>query len=210
MKQSLLFAGIFAALLFTGCTQVRQSTSDVPLASVYNVSTSQLFEATLATLQSEGFAVAHADKERGTIQTESVKIDEQTALALFDKPYEACNCKAFSVRLTITPLSNEKSQLSIAVLSNDNSNGILEQTVVSNIATKLGGNELPSFSKLDVAQMPVVKVSLKDNSTVEGYLLDDTQRAYLRLKLKSGGIMHIERSDVERYTLASESVSGRN
>jgi len=210
MKQSLLFAGIFAALLFTGCTQVRQSTSDEPLASVYNVSTSQLFEATLATLQSEGFAVAHVDKERGTIQTEAVKIDEQTALALFDKPYEACNCKVFSIRLTITPLSNEKSQLSIAVLSNDNSNGILEQTVVSNIATKLGGNELPSLSKIDVAQMPIVKVSLKDNTTVEGYLLDDTQRAYLRLKLKSGGIMHIERSDVERYTLASESVSGRN
>jgi len=52
-----------------------------------------------------------------------------------------------------------------------------------------------------------VSVSLKDHSVVEGYLLDDTQRAYLRLKLKSGGIMHIERSDVERYTLTSESAT---
>ncbi len=210
MKQSTLLIGFIATLLFTGCTQLRQSTSDQPLAHIYNISSERLFETTLATLQSEGFTIAQADKQRGTIQTEAVEIDAQTALALFDKTYEACNCKSFSIRFVITPLSNEKSQLNVALLSNEKSNGILEQTLIANVATKLGGNEPTSVSQIDVTKMPMVSISLKDNSIVEGYLLDDTQRAYLRLKLKSGGILHVERSDIERYKIAFESASVRN
>jgi hypothetical protein len=210
MKPSTLLIGFFVAFLFTGCTQMRQSTSEQPLSYLYESSYDNLFETTLAALQSEGFAITLADKERGTIQTEPVRINEQTALALFDKTYDACNCKSFSIYFIISQLSKEKSQLSVKVLSNEESNGILEQTLLGNIAVKFGANDAPALSKIDVAKMPVVSVSMKDNSTVEGYLLDDTQRAYLRLKLKSGGIMHIERSDVERYTVASESVSGRN
>ncbi len=211
MKQSTLLIGFIATLLFTGCAQLRQSTPESFAAHIYNSPSDRLFEATLATLQSEGFTIAQADKERGTIQTQPVNIDEQTALSLFDKPYEACNSKSFSIRFTVTPLANSTSQLSLAVLSNEKSNGILEQTLFGHVSSKLEGNDTPMLSKIDVSKMPIVRVSLKDNSTVEGYLLDDTQRAYLRLKLKSGGIMHIERSDVERYTLASESpASSRN
>lgn len=210
MKQSTLLIGFFAALLFTGCAQLRHSVSEQPLARVYDASSDRLFETTLATLQSEGFAIRFADKQRGTIQTEPVQIDEQTALALFDKTYEACNGKSFSIRLAIAPLSNEKSQLSVAVLSNERSNGILERTLIDNVAVKFAGNDAPSTSKLNVANLPIARVSMKDHTTIEGYLLDDTQRGYLRLKLKSGGIMHIERSDVMRYDLASESATLKN
>ncbi len=211
MKKSTLLIGFLTILLFTGCAQVRQSSSEQPLAHIYNISSERLFETTLATLQSEGFTIQFADKQRGTIQTKPVRIDEQTALALFDKPYDACNCKTFSIRFSVVPLSDTQSQLSVDLLSNEKSNGILEQTLIANVATKLGGNEPSSVSQIDVTKMPVVSVSLKDHSTVEGYLLDDTQRTYLRLKLKSGGIMHIERSDVERYTIANKSsASGRN
>ncbi len=210
MKQTTLLIGFFVALLFTGCAQLRQNTSEQPLAYTYNGSSDRLFETSLATLQSEGFTVALADKQRGIIQTDAVKIDEQTALALFDKTYDACHCKSFSIRFTIAPLSNDRSQLSVALLSNEKSNGILEQTLLSNVAVKLGANDAFSLPKIDLAKMPIVSVSMKDNSTVEGYLLDDTERGYLRLKLKSGGILHIERSDIERYTLASKSTSIRN
>jgi len=211
MKQSTLLIGFIATLLFTGCAQLRQSTPESLATHIYNSPSERLFEATLAALQSEGFTIAQADRERGILQTQPVDINEQTALALFDKPYDACNCKAFSIRLTIVPLSDTHSQLHVALLSNETSNGILEQTLLSNVAVKLGGNETPTLSKTDISKAPIVSVSLKDHSVVEGYLLDDTQRAYLRLKLKSGGIMHIERSDIERYTLASESSeAGRN
>jgi hypothetical protein len=210
MKQSMLLIGFFVAFLFTGCAQMHQSTSEQPLSYIYDGSSDNLFETTLATLQSEGFTITLTDRERGTIQTEPVRIDEQTALALFDKTYDACNCKSFSIHFTISQLSKDKSQLSVKLLSNEKSNGILEQTLLGNVEAKLRGKSAPTLSKIDVAKMPVVSVSMRDNSTVEGYLLDDTQPTYLRLKLKSGGIMHIERSDVERYTFASESVSGRN
>ncbi len=210
MKQSTLLIGFIATLLFTGCAQLRQSTSEQPFAHLYHSSSDRLLETTIATLQSEGFTIQFADKQRGIIQTKPVRIDEQTALALFDKPYDACNCKAFSIRFSVVPLSDAHSQLSIELLSNEKSNGILEQTLIAHVATKLVGNEPPSVSQIDVTKMPVVNVSLKDNSTIEGYLLDDTQREYLRVKLKSGGIMHIERTDIERYKLALESASGRN
>ncbi len=209
MKQSTLLIGFFVALLFTGCAQLRQSTSEQPLTYIYNGSSDRLFETSLATLQSEGFTVALADKQRGVIQTEPVVINEQTALALFDKSLDANN-KSFSLRFNIAPISNNKFQLNIALLSDEKSNGFLEQTLSNNVIARLNGEDSPVDTKIDVAKMPIVSVSMKDRSTVEGYLLDDTQRGYLRLKLKSGGIMHIERSDIERYTLASESASVRN
>lgn len=210
MKTKTLFTGLFIALFFTGCAQLRQNDSEQPLAYTYSGSSERLFETALATLKSDGFTIALADKERGLIQTSPIHIDEQTALALFDKTLNACNSTHFSIRLTISELSKENSQLSVKLLSNDKSNGILEQTLLGNVAVKLEGNDALTFSKIDVTKMPIVRVSMKDNSTVEGYLLDDTQRGYLRLKLKSGGIMHIERDDIDRYTLASESSSGKN
>ncbi|MFQ3597752.1 MAG: hypothetical protein SNJ55_07785 [Chloroherpetonaceae bacterium] len=210
MKPSILFVGFFAALLFTGCAQMHQSTSEQPLAYIYNASSDHLFETTLATLQSQGFAITVADKQSGTIQTDAVKIDEQTALALFDKSYDDCNCKSFSIHFTIAPTSHDRSQLNIVLLSNERSNSILERTLLDNVAVKLNGRGALMLSKIDVSNAPIVSISMKDNSTVEGYLLDDTERGYLRLKLKSGGILHVERSEIERYTLASESASGRN
>ncbi len=209
MKPSTLLTGFFIVFLFTGCAQLRQSSLEQPLANTYNIPSERLFETTLATLQSQGFTVTLADKQRGTIQTDAVKIDEQTALALFDKTYDACQSKTFSIRFTITPLSNATSQLSVALLSSERSNGILEQTLMSKVGIQLGLTDTPLYHKIDVTNLPIVSVSMRDHSTVEGYLLDDTARGYLRLKLKSGGIMHIERSDIERYTLASESASGR-
>lgn len=204
MKQTTLLIGFFVALLFTGCAQLRQSTSEQPLAYIYNGSSDRLFETTIATLQSEGFTIALADKQRGIIETKPVGIDEQTALALFDKSLDASN-KSFSLRFNIAPISNNKFQLNVALLSDEASNGFLEQTLLNNVMARLIGKDSPVAKKIDVTKMPIVSVSMKDNSTVEGYLLDDTQRSYLRLKLKSGGILHIERSDIERYTLASES-----
>ena len=209
MKRTTLLISFFVALLFTGCAQLRQSTSEQSLAYIYNGSSDRLFETTLATLQSEGFTIALADKQRGFIQTEPVGIDEQTAFALFDKSLVASN-KSFSLRLNIAPISNNKFQLNVALLSDEKSNGFLEQTLLNNVMARLSSKDSPEAKKIDVAKMPIVSVSMKDNSTVEGYLLDDTQRTYLRLKLKSGGILHIERSDIERYTLASESASIRN
>jgi hypothetical protein len=215
MKRTTLLISFFITLLFTGCAQLRQSTCEQPRTYIYNDSSDRLFETTLAMLQSEGFTITLSDKQRGIIQTRPIKINEQTALALFDKTYDACNCKLFSIRFTITPISNqisqpEKSRLSVSVLSNEQSNGILEQTLLSKLAVKLGTNDTPTPAKIDVAKLPVVHILTKDHLTVEGYLLDDSNREYLRLKLKSGGIMHIERSDIERYTLASESASIRN
>jgi|GEM_PF-2218325 PBP1b-binding outer membrane lipoprotein LpoB len=206
MKKSTLLI-FFIALFFAGCAQLSQSTFKQSLENTYNSSSDRLFDIALAVLKSEGFSVAFADKQRGFIQTTSTSIDKQTALALFDKTLEACNSKTFSVRLTIVPLSNDSSQLIIKVISDEKSNGILEQTLLNNVAAQLGGSDMPESVSIDTTNAPLVSVSLKDNSIFEGYLLDDSQRAYLRLKLKSGGILHIERSDIERYTLTSETFS---
>ncbi len=210
MKPTTLFIIFFIALLFTGCVGLQQTAPEQPFANIYDTSSDRLFETTLATLRSQGFTIMRADKSRGTIETEAVKIDAQTAVALFDKTYDACRYESFSIRFTVTPISNDHSQLSVTLLSNQKSNGILEQTLLNNVAVKLKGNDVLAPSKLDVSHAPIVSVSMKDKSTVEGYLLDDTQRGYLRLKLKTGGILHIERDDVERYTLTNEPTSNRN
>ncbi|MFN3346018.1 MAG: hypothetical protein ACK412_10265 [Chloroherpetonaceae bacterium] len=205
MKLSILATGLFAALFFTGCAQIRQSAHEQSFARIYNGSFEHVFETTLSTLQSQGFSVALADKQRGIIQTNPVKIDEQMSVALFDNGLNISN-HSFSIRLTVTKLSDNRSQLSVDLLSGARSNGILEQTLLNTVAVKMdGGKDMPELHRINIANLPIVNVLMKDHSTIEGYLLDDTQRTYLRLKLKSGGIMHIERSDIERYTLANES-----
>ncbi len=211
MKLSFLATGFFVALLFTGCAQVRQSAHEQPFARTYNGSFDRVFDTTLSTLQSQGFSIALADKQRGIIQTKPVRIDEQTSVALFDDNALNISNRSFCIRLTLTKLSDNLSQLRAELLSAEKSNGILEQTLLNNVALKMGdGNDMPELRRINIANLPIVNVLMKDHSTVEGYLLDDTQRTYLRLKLKSGGIMHIERRDIERYTLANESASVRN
>ncbi len=201
MNKSTLF--FLIALFFTGCAQLSQSTVEQPPANIYNSSSERLFETALAVLESEGFSIAYADKQRGFIQTHPVNLDAQSASALFDKTLNACNSKTFSVRLMLVPLSADSSQLMVRVISGEKSNGILEQTLLNNVAARLSGVSPPVSVSTDLSHAPLVSVLLKDRSTFEGYLLD-RQRTHLRLKLKSGGILHIEPSDIERYTLVSD------
>lgn len=210
MKPFTILVSFFIILFFANCAHIPRANSEQAFRHTYTVSSNDLFEATLALLQSEGFNVGFADKQRGIIQTQPTALEPQTALALFDKPYDKCRSKAFSIRFIITPLSAQTSQMSVKLLSNEPSNGILEKTLIDKLGLKLGLDDNSiRYKKIDVTHLPTVNVLLKDHSTVEGYLLDE-ERAYLRLKLKSGGIMHIDRSDVEQYTLTSTSASSND
>ncbi|MCS6988084.1 MAG: hypothetical protein NZM06_01020 [Chloroherpetonaceae bacterium] len=206
-----VFLATFLAIVFAGCSPLRQAASERSAARVYNESSDKTFDAALAALQSEGFKIAVADKQRGVIESEPSVIDAQTANALFDEGLTSATRGVFAVRCLILPQSNVKSELSVEVLSDEKSNGILEQTLLNAVAAKLSGGEAQTLYRLvDVSKAPFVSVSLKDGSTIEGYLLDGGNKEYLRLKLKSGGIMHIERSDVAGYSLASEQGSSQN
>lgn len=210
MKPFVLSLAVLSATFFANCSQLSQVASERSFARVYDESFDKTFEATLAALEAEGFKVALADKQRGVIETAPATLDEQTAMALFDKAFEAAKRESFVVRFALSPRAIAKSELAVEVRSSEKSNGILEQTLLNAVAARLNGGETGAYRLVDVSQSPVVSVTMKDGSTIEGYLLDGASKDYLRVKLKSGGIMHIERSEIMRYSLASERGSAKN
>jgi hypothetical protein len=210
MKTSLLILATISISLMTGCSMLQEPVSVAKATRTYNAPADKVFDATISSLEQEGLRILTAEKNLGVIQTGNQTIDAQTAVALFDKDYQSIYGKDYSVRFNIQPTSDGKTAINVALVSKDETNGILEQTYLNRVSEKLGEGAFDSRQRIDIGRLPMVTVTLKDNSSVEGYLLDDSKKEYVRIRLKKGGIMHIERSEIERYTLANAASDARN